>query len=82
MKKILLSLVILLALSSCAEKKMIDGVMYKPFGLANEETHRVDTIQYEISAGSVIVAIILSETIIAPVYIIGWDLWEPVRKGK
>lgn len=28
--------------------------------------------------GSVFVAIVFSETIFAPVYIVGWDLYQPV----
>lgn len=80
MKKILLSLVLVLALSSCAEKKKIDGVTYKPYGWLNEASCKNDSIQYEISSGSIIVAIIFSETIIVPVYTIGWDLYEPQGK--
>jgi hypothetical protein len=84
MKKSFLGLLILAAvlLSSCADDKRIDGVTYKPYGLANEDTHKNNSIQYELSFGSVACAIIFSETLIVPVYVVGWDLMQPVGKKK
>ena len=68
-----------LTLSSCGNDMTIGGQHYDTFGIANEDAYRDPKIVYEISAGSVIWAILLSETIVFPVYIIGWDLWQPVR---
>lgn len=65
-------------LSSCAEEKKINNVVYKPYGLLNPEV-KSDSVEYSISAGSVICAIVFSETLIAPVYIVGWDLYEPTK---
>ena len=72
-------LVVTLALLStaCGGAK-INGVYYDSYGLANEQSHRNPNVVYEISAGSVLWGIVLFETIIAPVYIIGWDLYTPV----
>jgi len=81
MKKLLILLFSVVVLSSCAEEKNINGTVYKPYGLLNPEV-RVDSVQYSISPGSVICAIVFSETIIAPVYIVGWDLYEPVKVNK
>ena len=36
-------------------------------------------VVYEVSPGSVICAIIFFETLIVPVVVIGWDLYQPVR---
>ena len=81
MKKVLLSLVIVLALfTSCARPKTIDGLTYRPYGLFNAESVANDSIYYEASPGSVICGIIFCETIIAPVYIFGWRTMEPVGK--
>ena len=66
-------------LSACGNDKTIDGKHYETFGFANEESMRDPKILYEVSAGSVIWAIVLCETIIVPVYVIGWDLWQPVK---
>lgn len=81
MKRILLAAALvasMLTLSACGNDKTIDGKNYPTFGIANDGSHRDPNIQYEISAGSVVWAILLSETIVFPVYIIGWDLYQPV----
>lgn len=69
----------MLMLSGCGNDKVINGKDYQTFGVANQESQRDPSILYEVSAGSVIWAVILSETIVVPVYVIGWDLWQPVR---
>lgn len=81
MKKLLFTFLTLTSLLfvSCADDKTIGNVTYKPYGLANEETVKDVNVKYQLSAGSVICAIIFSETIIVPVYVIGWDLYEPVK---
>lgn len=70
MKKILSLLFVVILLSSCAEEKNIDGTVYKPYGILNPEV-KSDSVQYSISQGSVICAIVFSETIVAPFYIVG-----------
>ena len=81
MKRTLLALALVastLALTACGNDMTIDGKRYDTFGIANEGSHRDPHIVYEISAGSVIWAILLCETVVFPVYIIGWDLYQPV----
>ena len=82
MKKSFLALVLGAAvlLSACGNDKAIDGKVYPVYGIANEEVNKDSGVLYEISAGSVIWGIILCETIVVPVYVLGWDLWQPVRK--
>jgi len=82
MKTCLIALLIGAAalLSACGNDATIDGKHYQTYGIANMETQKDPNVLYEISAGSVIVAILFSETIIIPVYVVGWDLWQPVRK--
>lgn len=75
---IALAIAATMMLSACgAEDKVIDGVKYGTYGIANTEMHN-SKIQYEISGWSVFWAIFLSETIVGPVYFIGWDLYQPV----
>lgn len=70
-----------LALAACgADEKTIDGVTYGTYGVVNKDEMRNPNIQYELSGWSIFWAIIFSETVVAPVYFIGWDLYEPVGK--
>lgn len=76
----ILVLFIALSCSGCAESKYIDGKNYQPYGLVNENEIKDDSIIYTVPPGGIILSVIFIETIIAPVYVIGWDLYEPVRK--
>lgn len=76
-----LALASTLVLSACgADEKTIDGITYGTYGLVNESEMKNPNIQYEISGWSIVWAIIFSETIVAPVYFIGWDMYQPVGK--
>lgn len=57
-----------------AEKKF-----YPTHGLANEPSNKSRHVCYEISLGNVIWSIILIETIVFPIYFVGWSIWNPVR---
>lgn len=79
--KLLISLCLLIFLfSSCAQDKVIDGNKYSTYGLFNEKDLKNDSISYEVSGWAVVGGIVFIETIIWPVYVVGWDLWEPVGK--
>jgi len=67
-----------LLLTACGNDKVINGKDYQTYGVFNEDDVKDPAIRYEVSPGSVIWAIILCETVVFPVYIIGWDLWQPV----
>ncbi len=56
----------------------VAGVKYHNFGLANREEMENPKIKYEISLTNAIVAGLLCETIVVPIYVVGWDLWVPV----
>ena len=64
----------------CANPKTIDGITYDTYGLANKDQVMNPDIEYKIVFGNVVWSIILSETIIVPVYMVGWSMWEPVGK--
>lgn len=78
MKKIIAAILISCMLSGCASPKTFGGVTAKPYGFANESTNKLSGVEYRISLLNVFAAVLLVETIIVPVYIIGWDLFEPV----
>lgn len=85
MNKYLLAVVLGLSLllSACgADEKHINGVTYDTYGIFNEGETKNDDIHYEISGWSIFWSILFSETIIVPIYFIGFDLYEPViQKG-
>ena len=65
-------------LSGCADSKKINGKTYEPYGVAN--TWKADPdVQYQIVFGNVIWGILLVETIIFPVWVVGWSIYEPVK---
>lgn len=66
-------------LASCgADERIINGVRYDTYGLFNSNTSQNPNIQYEVSGWSIFWSIILVETIIAPIYFLGYDLFEPI----
>lgn len=81
MKKLLLLSIILL--SSCADSKTFkraDGTKFvaEPYGWANYQSNKIDGVIYEACAGNIIWDILTIETIIIPVWLTGWELYEPV----
>lgn len=86
MKQISIILVISLLLMSCADDKVFQvkdncnrevTLNVEPYGIFNTED-KISGIEYQTSVGNVIWSIILIETIIVPVVLIGWYLKEPV----
>lgn len=55
---------------------------YPTYGIFNEDSSRSDKVCYEVSFGNVVWSIILFETVIAPIYFIGWSIKNPVRLKK
>lgn len=68
-----------IVLSGCAKSRVFEGVEYKPYGVVNEQAVKNEKVCYVVSAGSVIVGVIFVESVIAPMYVFGWDLMEPIR---
>lgn len=83
MRKLLTLLLVVLILTSCASSQtfIIDGekTVVEPYGWANKQTRKNENVVYEVSLGNVIWSIIGFETIIVPVWLTGWKLYEPVR---
>ena len=79
MKKIIciVLVVAVMALSGCGHPKTINGTTYPTRGLFQEKN---PNIHYEVSVGNVVWSIILVETIIAPVYFVGWSIYNPICK--
>lgn len=74
----ILSLIMALLVCSCSSPKEIEGVTYDTYGLFNKHDKQNSSIQYEVCWGNVVWGVILIETIIAPIYFFGFDMFEPV----
>lgn len=51
---------------------------YPTYGFFNQNTAKSDKVCYELSIGNVVWSIILIETIVMPIYFIGFSLFNPV----
>lgn len=84
MKKTLLALAAVLALTACSQPANLatgpNGEVkhYPTYGFFNQDELRSDKVCYRLSVGNVVWSVLLIETIIAPVYFVGFDLFEPV----
>lgn len=90
MKKLvsLLMIVSLLFLINCGNDKEIavldkatgqaETKTFLQYGLFDKEEVRDERIQYKVIVGNVIWSILLFETVVAPVIIFGWYLYEPI----
>ena len=83
MKKLIILIMSALVICSCAEPKKFrkqDGSVFRaePYGWANSQANKIEGVKYEINATNFVLSIIFAETIIAPVLITGYDLFEPV----
>ena len=84
MKKLMTLFLIasILLTTSCAHDKQVTVgtivITAKPYGWINQESAKKDGVQYQLSAGNIIWSILLCETIVAPVLLTGFALYEPI----
>ena len=69
---------IVLCLTGCGDTKVIKGVRYDTYGLFNKDDKQNENIEYQVIVGNVVWSCILVETVIAPIYFLGFSLYEPV----
>lgn len=79
MKKLIITLLVSVMLAGCGDSMVHAGKNYPTYGLFNEKTKKSSNMCYEIIPGNVVWSVILIETIIAPVYFVGFSMFEPVR---
>ena len=83
MKKLIILIMSALVICSCAEPKRFrkqDGTVFtaEPYGWANYQTKAIKGVKFEINIHNVVLSIIFAETIITPVLITGYELFDPV----
>jgi hypothetical protein len=71
-------LIAALLLSGCAQPKTICGTTYEPYGLLNADEKKNPDIEYEIVLGNVFWGVVLFETAIAPLYLFGFSIFQPI----
>jgi hypothetical protein len=77
--KIIALLLALGMLTACSDNKVIAGREYETYGLFNQDEVKAPNVRYKIVVGNVVWSVLLAETIVAPLYFIGFDLFEPVE---
>ncbi len=84
MKKLGLAVLISTSLifAGCGRELETPKKTYPTYGILNQDKLRSENVCYEVSIGNVVWSIILIETIIAPVYFIGFSIFNPVRLKK
>jgi hypothetical protein len=74
---IILLLIMSLLFIGCANNKVIDGINYQPYGLINQDDIKSPKVNYSPCWGNIIWGCVLAETIIVPVCLFGFFLFEP-----
>lgn len=70
MKKLFgLLLIAIIALSSCADSKTFERA---------DGTKKIEGVTYEACIGNIVWDVIAVETIVIPIWLTGWELYEPV----
>lgn len=83
----LIMTLLIMAFGGCTETMKFEDpstdppmiVVAEPYGIFNEKDKRVDGVVYELSVGHLVWSVILCETLVAPAYFIGWNLYQPVE---
>ncbi len=77
MKHLVIALCVLAVVSvGCGNAMDINGVPHETFGLFTPEK-KDPNVCYRVIVGNVVWSAILVTTIFAPVYFVGFSLWEP-----
>lgn len=76
-KKIIIMLIgTTFMLSACANNKTINGKIIEPYGIFNTEDKR-EGVHYHVSIVNVVLSMAFLNTVVVPVVLCGWYLWEP-----
>jgi len=82
MRKIIATVAALsVLLAGCAHVPRVDP-KYESFGIFNEAQYKSDKVCYKVDPLTIVLAVLFIETIVITIYIVGFDLWDPVRMKK
>lgn len=77
-KKIALMLALVGLLAACGQNRTINEVTYGTYGLLSPASSVNPNIEYRVVWSNLVLSFLFSETLIVPVLLIGYDLFEPV----
>lgn len=78
MFKKLITLACCLSLAACGRPLDYNGKTYPTYGFLNAGTSKSNDMCYETSIGNVVWTVILSESIIFPIYFVGFSIFNPI----
>lgn len=83
MKKFIVLFMMVLALMSCVDSKTFeraDGTKFvaEPYGWVNYQSNKIDGVIYKVCVGNIVWSVVAVETIVIPIWLTGWELYEPV----
>lgn len=76
--KIAAACAVILSLSACGEARTICGKTYDTYGIFQSEDEHNENIRYRVIPGNVVWSIVLIESVVFPVYFVGFSIYEPV----
>jgi hypothetical protein len=83
MKKIIVLFLLMTLLSSCATTKIFEHdngvILAKPYGWANKNVVKDERVVYQINPGNTVISVLGIQTLVIPVWLTGWQLFEPVK---
>jgi len=88
MKKVIASILAVSLLAGCADNRHLTLVKgshpteIKTYGLIDRDSVKLECVNYDLAWGNIIWSVILVETVIAPIYMLGFSLYEPVSVDK
>lgn len=71
-------LVLAAMLAGCGSPKVINLKCYETYGLLNSDKYKDPNIIYEPSWGNIFWSVMLIETIVAPIYFLGYSMFNPI----
>lgn len=75
---IFMCLILLTFIAGCGNPRTVDGITYDTWGLINKGEKHNPQIRYRANIPSIILAVLFVETIVVPIYVIGFNFMEPV----
>lgn len=89
-KSLAVAMIAVMTMTGCADNKNLpiskDDVSIKSevqtYGLFDRESVENPCVTYELSWGNIIWSVVLIETIVVPIYMVGFSLYEPVSVDR